>query len=277
MQPEIIIPKETTQKRNPKLKIFVVVVVIGLFILLVICLISTYIIVAQKPAGLNSTNLPNKEEETTVSYIPSYTAPKYETDNSSQNFEGKFVKTNSPVGWTIKEYSTAEGMKYPVETPGVSYSGLTGLEIFDENNKIMFSMRGADGIGGSGGCSEVAKFDDTPQNYITDIVDTTEILGFGTTTVVNFHNVTYKSIPFLSIEFRRFTNTLYIDIDEDPNTYSTGCGISSQFVTLQDLNFTVNDNDTNYTINVYEFKLSDNASETKLVQLDSVLTFMKKS
>lgn len=200
------------------------------------------------------------------------------TNSDTKEFKGNFVTATIPSDWSIKEYSDQFGLSAFVFAEEYQFSGLTGLEIQDEKNNIVFSIGGVDGIGGSGGCSEVVQFADTESVYIEGVKEETGILGFEPTAVLDFTTKEYVPIFFLGKRFRRVDNKLYIATDENPTVFNTACGIGAQFIQITELGFTADNGVDNFTTNVYDYGIDSSINDKKtLEKLDNVLNTVKKT
>jgi len=205
-------------------------------------------------------------------------ADESESD-TAETYQSKaqYLAATLPNNWTIKEYFDVKGMAQAIDSLGVKYSGLTGFEIINEDSDVIFSIRGATGIGGGGGCSEVIQFEDTQASYIQTIVSDTAEIGFGPTNVIKISGPYYSEISFLGLRMRRLDNSIYFAMNNEPIGYNTACGINAQFVMIDALTFTIEDGDSQYTANVYAPKLNTdiNYQEETLLKLDAVLNSLK--
>lgn len=197
--------------------------------------------------------------------------------STTKEIKGNFVSAIIPNNWTIKEYSDFTGMEMTVEDEFITYSGLTGLEIINENNTVVFSFKGVNGIGGAGGCSEVAKFSDTEQSYIEAIKAETFDIFAEETKVLDYTNKEYSPIFVLGARLRRVENAMYTASDENLTVFNTSCGVGARDVTMNDLGYTINDSGSEYSVRVYMFRLNANIiNESELTKLDNILNTLKK-
>jgi len=84
-------------------------------------------------------------------------------------FVGEYVTGLHPDGWTIVEYEDAEG-GYGLLADG-DYVGLTAIVVRNPLGEDVFTIQGANGIGGVDACEEVYSFDDSSSSYINDKLD----------------------------------------------------------------------------------------------------------
>lgn len=263
------------------------VIIIGsLIACLLIVLISLLVyIIATRPSTSNITSTPSQDSlDNTVEQIVSSTVFQPEVPQIEQietkKFEGKFVATVTPVDWSVKEYSDESGTKESTDSDNISFSGLTGVDILNESNQLIFSFKGFySGRGGTSGCSEVAQFSDTEASYIEMInYETTAYFENATPTeVIDLTNADYSDIFTFGVRFRRVGNNLYFAKEENPNTFNTACGVSAQFVELNDVNFTVMDGEYIYESNVYDYEINSAITDSNtLEKLDEVLNSLKK-
>jgi len=223
----------------------------------------------------NETSINSTDSEST-SNTSNQTQEEVIEEPTTETFVGKYVTATIPLNWSIVEYSNKDGMAGFADTGAVTFSGLTGLEVLNENSKVVFSFKGIDGIGGAGGCSSVARFSDTQASYIQSVKDETDALGFTATTVLDFTNTDYTEIETLNHVFRRVNNVLYYAGDYSL-FFNTACGINAQFIKLDELSFTIKDGSNPvYTANAYKFGISTTVTDSEtLEKLDEVLKTLK--
>lgn len=274
---------EKTQKSNKKL----ILVIIGIVFVCILCGLVLSLLgflglfTYKQEVSTISNNQTVTEEIVNTTTNSTSTTNNTEFDqemneSTTSTFVGKFVIANLPEGWHIKEYSDKNGMSAFADTGEVSFSGLTGLEITDENNSIVFTLKGIDGIGGAGGCLSLVEFQDTQASYVQSIKTETEALEIGTTTIVNLKNAEYVDINTLNHRFRRVNNVLYYAKDFS-SYFNTACGIDAQIIKLDELSFTIKDGtNTPYTANAYKFGITPTiTSESTLEKLDYILISLK--
>ena len=260
-QTEPQVPQGPQQEKTA----LVVSVVIAAAVLLIIGIVIVYIL---SNANINTQNNQANNNNTPNT---SYTVNKM-TASETKEFSGTYIQATVPSDWNIVEYSDVTGMKYYAEQEGLTFSGLTGLSVLDQNGTTVFSLKGVDGIGGAGGCTEVAQFADTQDSFIQTVITETDELGFGPTTVLDYTATDYSEISFLGKDFRRVSNELYIDTANANTVFNAGCGMGGQFVTLSALGFTLSSTLDTYTAYAYEFKINGSiVDELTLIKLDDVL------
>lgn len=226
----------------------------------------------QQSNSSNSIEQQVEETQNNDQQKPSEVETKNENnDNSTKTYVGNSIIATIPNNWSIVEYSTKEGMSAFADTGTVQFSGLTGLEVKDENNAVVFSLKGIDGIGGAGGCTTLTKFSDTEQSYIDNIKTETSVLGFGQTNVIDVSQSNYTEFELLGLRFRRIDNNLYVAKNYSM-AFNTSCGIEAQFIKIDEISFTINDSGNSYSANAYKFTIPSSVVDTqKLNKLDGVL------
>lgn len=241
-------------------KTFMVLTTILLAILacILVALIYVFVSSSRKPSQNNSAEFNQSDQQSQENVASTY------------NFEGEYIKAALPTGWLIKEYNDVSGMNLHMDN--LEYSGLTGLDVLDQNGVVIFSLNGIDGIGGGGGCLEIGVFEDTQSSYVEGIQIETEELGIGVTQQKDLTGVDYSSILFLGEKFRRVGTDLYT-ADKSDDVFNTFCGIKADFIQVEGLSFSVEQPEPSYTSNVYHFEISKDValSDATLTELDSVL------
>lgn len=201
----------------------------------------------------NSTNEQGEEEE---------------EDNSSTllvDFEGEYISTEIPEGWSIVEYEDGEGTN--MLTPGIEYTGLTGLKIFKNTTEI-FYMQAVSGLGFSG-CPFYAKFEDESTSYYQQILENNEVSG-DTVTVTNYTNTEYEEFTWLGVPFRRIAKVYVYDIIPGNSYFESACVPS--LVSFYDL--------TLYRLgegpgsSVYDYGAKESATGEDLLVVDQILQDM---
>ncbi len=121
-------------------------------------------------------------------------------------FQGEYISTNLPLGWSITEYTDGEGTD--MLTPG-TYSGLTGLKIFKGDTEI-FYMQAVSGLGFAG-CPNYAKFDDESTTYYEQLLVDNEGSG-ETINITDYTDTEYEEFTWLNLPFRRIGKTYLYDV-----------------------------------------------------------------
>lgn len=244
----------------------VVSVVISTVVLLIIGIIIVYIL---SNSNINLSNNSSSQDQIPgpVSYINNKS-----NEPLTFQYQGEHINAVLPLEWSLVEYTDVTGMKYAVNDPSITYTGLTGFEILNENNTAIFSFKGVDGIGGSGGCTELAQFADTQASYITNIQNETLEVGMDATVVTDYSSEDYTEISFAGKEFRRIGNNLFVNISTNPNYFNAGCGISRNIVSTTQFQFSINNSNNPNQSAPYDFRINPAISdETTLNTLDAVL------
>jgi len=173
----------------------------------------------EDPTQQVNTNTPEQTETTTLT-----------------EFTGEYLKTKLPEGWTLKEYVDGENTAFL--TGGVTYKGLTGFSIFDENNTRVFKVNGADGIGGTAYCENYYKFADYSASHFDERKALNAELGEPAPTVVDLSTQTYVQYNVLGVSWRRIENQFYLDLVDGNNTFETACdGLSMSIPAYKGISF----------------------------------------
>lgn len=269
-------PAKNTKKSNRK-SILIVAVIgsIAIVIALGMLILSFFgVFKNEQPESLFSNN--SSIDNTTNSIPPIDTTEEddlipQQPVTINRVFVGTYVTATIPENWNIIEYSNKDGLVNGMSLDGV-FNGLTGLEILDENNAVVFSLEGIDGIGGSGACTSVAQFSDTEVSYIQNIKDTNEIVGSEPPQVINLINAEYSEINTLGLRLRRVENKLYV-AETFAIPFNPECGITEKVVRIDELGFTV---DNSSPIDAYRIEINPAVLlESTLEELDEVLLTLK--
>lgn len=252
-----VVPAKKPSKKN-------LAIITGVLIALLVCFLVSFLII------LMNSNSPSEDvaeivDETDTSEVPPVAATMYE-------FSGDYITATLPTGWTIEEYSDETGMHDYVDTGSVTFGGLTGLEIFDENRDMLFYLKGIDGIGGGGGCSDIGVFEDTEQTYVDQVRAETLEMGFEPTVVVDLTEKERSEIFSMGERFRRVNHQLYTPKTDNQTVFNTMCGIEAQFIVIEELGFEINDGENQYSANAYSFGLTElPTNDAVFAELDEVL------
>lgn len=258
---------------------------IGIFLFLIgvvcIAIVALVIFTLSRPKNTENviTNSSNTAEEqsNTSNNTDNDTDLEEEESPTTKVFTGNYIQATIPFDWNIREYDDESGMEAFISGGNAEFDGLTGLEIRNAKDQVVFRLQGIDGVGGAGGCSEVGQFNDTELSYIQTIQADNESLEFEPAVVIDLKNTEYSPIFTLGLRFRRVENKLYLAIEENPTVFNTACGINAQFVRITELGFSVEDDLGSYRIDAYSFELnSDITDNTELVKLGGVLNTLKK-
>lgn len=261
-----------TSSTNPSQvtrKLLIAICIIGTFLVLTIIGIALVIFNNAQKMNINTNNtqMDNSSEET-----QSDKSNSSEQEHINTLFEGNYFTATLPENWTMVEYSTAEGMYEYAITENVGFKGLTGMEIFDENGNKVFFINGIDGIGGGGGCSSIGVFADTEDSYVESVKNETNEMGFEPTEEIDLSYSTYSEVSTMGLRFRRVNNVLYTTKNDNLNVFNTVCGVEGQFVKIENLSFSITENQATYSANAYSFGIPEIITdEHTLEHLDEVL------
>ncbi|MBE0573548.1 hypothetical protein IH575_01450 [Candidatus Dojkabacteria bacterium] len=271
-EPKSAVSSTSTSKQSNKNLITIGAVLLLLLILAGAAILAFFMLQrSDAPATNDSSNQQQNQSQDSDSEINNQESIDSQL---TKDFSGSYVKAKLPEGWSIVEYSDQSGLYATVESPTITgFSGLTGLAIYDESSRKVFSINGVDGIGGAGSCTTVGKFSDTSDDYIQTISnDALEVNGEAVY-VQDLTQTSYFSFNFFGYQVRRVGGTYYFNSSDEPNVFNPLCGIAAEFVLIDDLSFTVIDSEIgNVTVNAYKLNLSEELLEdTVLEKLDRVL------
>jgi hypothetical protein len=198
-------------------------------------------------------------------------------EKTTMEYLGAFIDAEIPGDWRIEEYMDGEGSDMLVS--GATFSGLTGLGIFDEEDNQVFKLYAVAGIGGIELCSSVAQFPDTPQSYIDRINDLTIDYNASTESgtempvVVQINEGEYTSFNFFDYVGRRVGSTYYWNdsANVNPSEFHPLCGLSGSFLVFKTLSFEMESDGVASSGYSYGFEVMEGLSDEKLLMLDSVM------
>lgn len=168
------------------------------------------------------------------------------------------IETTLPEGWSLKLAYDGDNSNSLVG--GVSYSGLTGIEVKKGVN-IVFTMNAVSGIGMSS-CETYYTFEDSPA---LDLVAIEEEIGYAPT-VIDLSKITFTQVNLLGNSFRRIGSTYYQNVGTSSNKFEVSCYLG--LTSFKNLFVKTSDDED---VNSYIFKVTPGTSETDLKILDSIL------
>lgn len=181
------------------------------------------------------------------------------------DFEGEYISTSIPEGWSIVEYEDGDGTD--MLTPGTEFTGLTGLKIFKNSTEI-FYMQAVSGLGFSG-CPFYAKFEDESSAYYQQILVDNEVSG-DSVAVTDYTNTEYEEFSWFGVPFRRISEVYIYDIKPGNSFFESACVPS--LVAFYDL--------TLYRMSggpgssTYDYGATEEATEGDLLIVDQILQDM---
>lgn len=193
-------------------------------------------------------------------------------DNTNDNqtptttsFTGKFLKATLKKGWTLVEHSNGAGST--ILTSGVTYKGLTGVELKNPSNTTVFKMQAVYGIGGTDQCTTYAKFSDFNLAHYNQI-NAANVADFGqAVTLTDLTTQTYSSFTLLGAKTRRIGTTLYWDIVPAGATFEPACGMMTELPKFTGISFTANA----AVQTGYNWKIVGTPSNSDLQDMDTIL------
>ena len=188
-----------------------------------------------------------------------------EEENKYIKYEGKYLFAKIPESWSIVEYENGAGSDTLVS--GLDYEGLTAVKIFDGEGKLIFWIKGVNGIGGVGGCEEYYKFDDFSVAHLDQIKEENEIVFGYDPTIVDLTNVDYSEFDLFDVRTRRINDTFYFDLVDSNSFFESSCGFSMMFIQTGEELY---GSDDMYG-GSYFFEFGQSLSDEELEILDNVL------
>ena len=172
-------------------------------------------------------------------------------------FQGEYLTTEIPQGWSIKEFKNGEESN--MVTEGVQYSGLTKFEISHESKDI-FKLEILDGVG-SVGCSQIVLFKDSPEDFEEKQNQQNEEIGIQAN-VLDYTDTKYSEISLFGTELRRVGTKFFYDTNSNTETFEAQC--ESNWLVLKGL-------EDVSPVSLFNVWISQEASEEELTVLDSIL------
>lgn len=177
---------------------------------------------------------------------------------------GEFTRGEVPEDWTIVEYKDGAGSDMLVS--GVTYTGLTGLEIKNPSGTVVFKLEGVYGIGGVESCENYYQFSDDSAAYLAQVQATNAEVGEPAPTIVDLTSATYQESDLFGIQIRRIGTTIYWDVISGDAYFQSACGIRKPFFNFPTLTF---DGDGT-SIDSYQFTVNGTSPESELLELDTI-------
>lgn len=195
------------------------------------------------------------------------TSNSTQAQESTLTFKGQTISAAIPSTWSIKEYYNGDGTTYLSEGP--TYSGLTGIEIFNASNTELFHLSAVNGIG-SEGCGEYYAFKDDNPTYKAQMQSLADEIG-SSMHVNDFSNTTYTEFDWLGADTRRIGTKLYLDEQTGDNYFEASC--FNAVISLPGLYFT--DKETNPKYESYFYGYSSTITNDELLKIDDILKSMR--
>jgi len=192
--------------------------------------------------------------------------PEAEEENTDEVITGDIVSVTVPEGWTLVEYTNGDGTT--MLSGGGTYTGLTGLKIFNPQNENVFSMMAVSGIGFAG-CSDYAKFSDESESYYQEQVSNNTDSGI-TMEEHDYTSTVYSEFDWLGTTIRRITDLYYYDTKEGNNYFEPPC--VPGLIVLEGLTF---EDSFGYVGEAYFYGLEDIAETSEYEIVDDILESME--
>lgn len=188
-------------------------------------------------------------------------------EDTIETVTGDAITAEVPGGWDIIEYMDGDGTDMVVGG-GTTYTGLTGVEIVNADDEVVFRMKAVDGIGFVG-CGDYAIFEDDNDSYYQEQVNANNEVGT-TMTEHDYTNATYSEFEWLGTTIRRIGSTYYYDTVEGNNYFEPPCVPS--LITLEGLYFV---SSGGYTGEAYSYGLTNLAVSSEYETVDQILESME--
>src|SRR5260221_1404351 len=154
----------------------------------------------------------------------SYTSFPTINNSTSSNFEVKELKDNEGMSGTLTN---------------IQYSGVTGIEIYS-NKHLVLSLRGIDGTGGNGYCSEGYQFSDTSADYIQILKTAAQYFNDSNFKIIDLTKVSYIDFNLYGRKARIANNNIFFNkLDNTSSNFNSECGLYSKYVHFPSLGFNV--------------------------------------
>jgi hypothetical protein len=205
-------------------------------------------------------------------YLPQKETPAEDANPPAEegptliDYKGQYVKGQAPEDWTIVEYQNGAGSD--MLTEGVTYTGLTGLEVKNPAAAVVFKLKAVYGIGGAGGCSTYFKFTDDSTVYYNSLVSENSEAGAAAPTIVDLQGLPYSALSIFGTSARRIGTNLYWDTVPAATYFEAACGMQENLFEFTNPKFSVGGGETHGT---YQFTVLSSASVEDLETLDSIL------
>ncbi|OGC38374.1 hypothetical protein A2V54_01700 [candidate division WWE3 bacterium RBG_19FT_COMBO_53_11] len=203
-------------------------------------------------------------------YLPNQEPEQGEPATADQGpttteYDGQYVSGEVPEDWTIVEYQNGAGST--MLTEGVTYAGLTGLEIKNPDGAVVFKLAGVYGIGGVDSCQKYFQFSDDSAAYLAEIQGINAEVSDPAPTIVDLTTVTHQEYELFGVRVRRIEKKLYWDKTAGDAYFQAACGISERIFNFTNPAFTGDGT----SIKNYQHTLNETSPESELLELDAIL------
>ncbi len=260
---EEITKEEVTFKKSSVSKLTVLVAILAFIIVFLLGVIFAPYIREVGKEYFPKLNIWNEEE----------TSSEDEDENNIEETEStatteitrNIISAEVPEGWDIIEYTNGNGTDMLVD--GITYTGLTGIEILNPEDEVVFYTKAVSGIGFAG-CGDYAIFADNNPSYYQEQVDANNEIG-ETMTEHDYTNTEYSEFEWLGNTMRRIDRIYYYDTNTENNLFEPPCVPS--LITLTGISFT---DSYGYAGTAYSYGLEDTATEEEISTVDQILESM---
>ncbi len=248
-------------KKKGSLKILIIILAFLIFVALAYYLIFTLKLFEKM--GLDSKDTTTEDQQVEENVDEDTVDEEVVTLSP---FEGEFVSTQLPDGWSIKEYKDGQGTD--MLTSGVTYEGLTGLKIFKDTTEV-FYMQVVSGLGFAG-CPYYAKFEDESTDYYEQILEDNEVSGENVT-VTDYTDTQYEEFTWLGVPFRRIAKVYVYDTVLGNSYFESPCVPS--LISFDDITLYTLDQDMGSS--TYDYGATEDSTLEDLLIVDQILNDME--
>ena len=266
---EKIEKKVEKKEEKPKNKKGLIIMLIIFTILLFLTAASLFCILLYKEGVIHipkiniSFDNDTKDKTTDKTEDTTTDEPKVEVPTTTLS-TGKYVTTQVPAGWSVKEYYNGQGTS--TLPSGTTYTGLTGVIIRHDGNKV-FTISAVSGIGFEG-CPMFTVFEDNSPAYQQEMIAMNSEAGIDMTTT-SYVGTTYSEFTWLGNSFRRIGKIYFYDTKTGNSYFEPQC--EGGIISFSGLSFK---DGYGFKGHSYFFGATNNATEEELLVVDAILGSM---
>lgn len=181
-------------------------------------------------------------------------------------FIGDYLEATLPTDWSIVEYENGAGSDM-ISTG--TYVGLTGFEVRNPDDDMVFKMKAVHGIGGVASCEDYFKFTDDNSVYYNQVVSDSAVHGV-TPVIVDYTSTSYTSFTFLGLDVRRIGKKLFWDSETGATYFEAACDLSYSVWNLTGVSFTADGSASS----AYMWEIDSTTTDAELLKMDDILDGM---
>ena len=183
-------------------------------------------------------------------------------EDCDQDYLGQNISAQLPTGWSIVEYFNGGGTDSLPDY--ATYVGLTGMEILNGENVVVFSLQAVSGVGFTG-CDLYPIFSDNNEEYMQEQMDSSEVMG-DTFNSIDYTSTEYSEFMLLGTRFRRIDDKYFYDTNTSTETFEPIC--HQGILSIDNLSFYDTDN---VEYKGYWFGLTPESQESEWKTIDVIL------